>query len=126
MIDLGAARQQLAGAVSTANIPCLPYPPDNPAPPIAFVDSLVVNYGAPLSFTAPATCTAVIVVCGQRYDQAAAMAMLEADVGPIVDAVKLLPGVTVENVASGTTEIGATTLPAVSYTVTFPAPCTAP
>ncbi len=124
MIDLATARQQLATAASTSSIPCLPYPPDNPAPPIAFVDSLHLNYAAPVSFTIPATCTAVIVACGQRYDQAASMAMLEADIGPVTEVLEQLPGLTIDSVTSGTTDVGKTTLPAVSYTVTFPAPTT--
>ena len=122
MIDLAAARQQLAAAASTSAVPCLPYPPDNPAPPIAFVDSLHLDYAAPVSFTIPATCTAVIVACGQRYDQAASMSMLEGDIADVVEALEQLPGLTVDSVTSGPKDIGKTTLPAVSYTVAFPIP----
>ena len=124
MIDLDAARQQLADTITAAGVTCLPYTPDNPAPPIGFVDSLHLGFANPATFNAPPTCTAVVITCGQRYDRAAAVAILEAAIGPVVEALEALPGLEVDTVMSGTVDIGAATLPAVSYTLTFPAPTT--
>lgn len=123
-LDLHTARQALAAAASTPDVPCLPYTPDNPSPPIAFIDALTVDYGTPMTFGAPATCRAVIVACRQRHDRVAATAALEADIGPVRAALEqAVEGLSVGAVTSGTAEIGKTELPAVSYALTFPLPC---
>lgn len=124
MIDPVAARQQLADAVTSAGLPCLPYEPDNASPPIAFVDQMHYDYETPVSFAIPAMCRAVIVTCGQRNDRQGSLSALESLTDPIVDALQTIPDLSMRDVISGNTEIGRAVMPAVSYVVEFPPPCT--
>lgn len=121
-MDLAAARAAIAGQVSSAGAPCLPYPPDNPSPPIAFIDTLSLDYASGQSFGLPSAGTAVVVACGQRHDMPAATAGLESAAGGVVAALHALPGLRVTGVRSGVATIARTELPAVSYTVEFPVP----
>ena len=121
-MDLAAVRDALADAVSAGGITCLPYEPDNPMPPIAFIDTLTLDYASPVSYRLPSTGTAVVIACGQRHDRAGSVALLESMVGAVVEALLDLPGAKITGIASGTTEIGRAELPAVSYTVQFPTP----
>lgn len=118
MNTLADARAALAGAVTGAGMHCLPYPPDNPSPPIGWVDQLGIDYSTATTFTL-APVVASIVTCGLRNDKAATTSTLESLVGPVTRALHDLPGVQLVTAQSGETEIGNTELPAVIYTVRF-------
>lgn len=121
MSALGDARAFLAQAVTSAGLECLPYPPDSTTPPIAFVDSLAVDYepGSGWSFCETGMATATITSCGQRNDKAGAMQSLESMIAPALAKLHAIPGVRVSAVQSGTADVGGAELPAVLYTVTF-------
>lgn len=118
MNSLADAREALAAAVTGAGLHCLPYPPDNPSPPIGWVDQLGIDYGTATTFNL-APVIATVVTCGLRNDRTNTTTALEALVGTTVAALRALPGVQVASVQSGETEIGKTELPAVIYTVRF-------
>lgn len=117
MIDLHSARMELAAAASSPSIPCLPYTPDNPLPPIAFIDTLGLQAERPGSVLMPWLFRAQIVAVGQRHDRAAATTLLEGDVNEVLPSLEAIRGLRVLEVLSGTVEIGKTELPAVTYTV---------
>lgn len=118
-MDLAAAREALAAAVTGAGIDCTPYTTDNPSPPVGFVDTLSLDYQTPAGFCLPSQATASIVTVGQRHDPGAAMQLLESLVGPVVDALQAIPGLRLLAVDTGTATVGKNELPAVSYTVAF-------
>jgi hypothetical protein len=121
MAALTDARAHLAEAVTAAGLECLPYPPDSVTPPIAFVDTITVDFeaGAGWSFCMTGMATATITSCAQRNDKAGATKGLENLVNPAVAALYGIDGVRVSAVQSGVADIGGTELPAVVYTVQF-------
>ncbi len=119
------ARTALAAAVTTAGVQCLAYPPDNPAPPAAFVDSVAVDFTIDSgfiggSFCAPGAGTASVVVLAQRHDRQGSIAYLEGLIAPILDELQALRGLQLVSATSGSIPVGGQDLPAVVITVRFP------
>jgi hypothetical protein len=122
MTNLQEAREALAFAVSDAGLTCLPYPPENPSPPLGFVDDLAMDFtggGGFGTFCLPGSATATIVTIALRNDRAGAMQYLEGLIGPILEALYAIQGVRVVSAGSGQMSVGGQDLPAVTYTVSF-------
>jgi hypothetical protein len=122
MATIQEAREALATSVSDAGLKCLAYPPENPSPPIAFVDDLSVDFTGGVAmgtFCLPGAATATIVTIALRNDRAGAMQYLEGLIGPILDALYSIQGVRIASASSGQLNIGGQDLPAVTYTVQF-------
>lgn len=118
-MDLGAAREALADAVSVPGLPVFPYPPDTANAPCGWVDRLSVDYQSAGSFCLPGAVTASLVTVAQRHDRPGSTALLEAAIRPTVDALAGIDGVLVTGVESGTADIGGETVPAVIYELQF-------
>ena len=123
MPTVSDARQTLATAVSAAGLTTLPYPPDNPSPPLAFVDDVAVDFtggsGNGAFFCLPGQAVATIVQVAQRNDRPGAMAYLEGLMPGTLQALNDIGGIRVLAVASGQLNVGGQDLPAVTYTVSF-------
>ena len=124
MPTLDEARQALATAVSAGGLTCLPYPPDAPSPPIAFVDTIAVDFtgGAVAGvgyFCAPGLAVATIITVAQRQDRPGGIALLEGYVPNVLDQLAGIPGVRLVMTASGSATIAGQDLPSVFYTVQF-------
>lgn len=116
-MNLRDVRQALADAVGD----CLPYPPDSIVAPMAWIDTLTVDFEQPLAMGGGRG-EAVIVAAGQRNDRVAALEALEGDAPGILDALESVPGLRVTSLQSGRIEVGNQTLPAVMYTTDFHLP----
>lgn len=123
MPTLDEARQALAAAVTSSGLQCLPYPADNPSPPLGFVDDVALDFsggsGFPTTFCLTGVAAATIVTIAQRNDRAGSMAYLESLVPTILQALQDTPGVRVVTANSGQTSVGGADLPAVIYGVSF-------
>jgi len=121
MSGLTGARASLAAAVSSAGIDCAPYPPDSLTPPMAYIDTVSVDYstGTGWSFCAQGMAQATVVAVAQRNDRAGSTQLLEDMVPAVLEALAGITGVRVLGVESGSTEVSGTTLPAVITTVEF-------
>lgn len=121
MAGLTDARASLAAAVSTAGIDCAAYPPDALTPPMAYVDTLSVDYntGTGWSFCEQGIAQAAVVAVAQRNDRAGSTQLLEDLVPAVLKALAGVTGVRVLTVESGSTEVAGTTLPAVIFSVEF-------
>ena len=120
MATLEQARQAIADAVTSAGTTCLPWPEDAPAPPIAWVDTLDVDWtseAAGGSFCASAPITATVVSVDLRNDRPGATKRLESALPLTVQRLEDVPGLAVLSARSGVAEVGRTELPAVIYTV---------
>ena len=123
MPTLDDARTALATAVTTAGLSCLPYPVDNPSPPIAWVDSVVIDFTGGLAvnyFCLPGTATSTIVSIAQRNDLPGATKFLEDLIPPTLEELNAVPGLRVVSSSSGILNVGGQELPAVTVTVQFP------
>lgn len=122
-MDLAAARVALAEAVTAGGLPCLPYPTDNPSPPLAWVDSLTGDFLTDTEFVGtffmPGTIEASIVSLAQRNDLPGAVAYLEGLVSPVIEQLQAVPGLKVRGWVSGAISVGGQDLPAVTYRVLF-------
>lgn len=116
-MNLHEIRRTLAAAVGN----CLPYPPDSVVAPMAWIDTLTVDFEQPLSMGGGRG-EAVIVAAGQRNDRVAALEALEGDAPGILDALESVPWLRVTSLQSGRIEVGQQTLPAVLYTTDFHLP----
>lgn len=112
------ARVAVAEAVEGTGLPCSPYPPDTVAPPVAFLDTMVLSYEASDNawYCAPGAASLQLTMLEQRNDTGSAIAALEDRVPGVVDAVTRL-GVSVISVSSGSVEVGGQSLPAVTFTL---------
>jgi hypothetical protein len=123
MPTLNEARTALAAAVTSGGLECLAYPPDNPSPPIAFVDDLGMDFSGQLgggtTFCMPGTAVATIVTIAQRNDRAGSMQFLEGLIPGVLQALQDTPGVRVATANSGQTTVGGVEVPAVVYSVQF-------
>jgi hypothetical protein len=123
MADLDEARQALSEAVSGSGLACLPYPPENPSPPLAFVDDISVDFtGGAFGtgyFCLPGSATATIVTLAQRHDRTASMQFLEGKMPAILSALSAIPGLRILAAGSGQMNVGGQDLPALTYTVSF-------
>ena len=123
MAGVDQARQELADAVTAAGLQCLAYPPDNPAPPLGYVDDVLVDFTGSLngvgSFCLPGQATATVVTLAQRNDRPGSMAYLEALMPAVLNGLYALPGIRIVATSSGQLSLGGTDLPAVTYTVQF-------
>lgn len=117
------ARRELAAAVTASGLTCLPYPPDNPAPPLGYVDDVAVDFTSATnglgSFCLPGTATAAVVTVAQRNDRPGSMQYLEGLIAGVLDGLYALPGVRIVAANSGQLSLGGSDLPAVTYTVQF-------
>jgi hypothetical protein len=124
MPTLAEARTALAAAVSSGGLVCLPYPEETVIPPLAWVDSISVDFagdspGAAHYFCAPGFATATIISVAQRNDRPGAVAYLENFVAPVLDKLQAVAGVRLAGAVSGQANVGGQDLPAVFYTVQF-------
>ena len=123
MTTVADARQVLASAVTAAGLETLPYPPDNPSPPIAFVDDVAVDFtggtGSGAYFCLPGSALATVVQIAQRNDRPGAMAYLEGLMPSVLVALNEIEGLRVMAAQSGQLNVGGQDLPAVTYTVSF-------
>lgn len=114
-MDLHSVRVQVAEAVTAAGIPCVPYSPDSPVPPVSWVDSMSLDYQTAASFCIESEITFTIVTSAQRNDRAGGTKRLEALIPEITQRVEKLGAVRTIAVNSGSTTIGSTDVPAVLY-----------
>ena len=123
MSVLEDARQALSASVALAGLPCLPYPPDNPSPPIAFVDDVVIDFTgtgmAAGSFCKPGLATATVVSTSLANDRTGSTKFLEGMVDLVLTEFNKVPGVRVIAAASGQITLGGQEIPTVTYTVQF-------
>lgn len=123
MSVLEDARQALAASVAQAGMSCLPYPPDNPSPPIAFVDDLVIDFTgtgmAAGSFCKPGLASATIVSTALANDRTGSTRYLEGMVDSVLTEFNKVPGVRVIAASSGQITLGGQEIPTVTYTVQF-------
>lgn len=121
MSGITGARDAIAEAVSTTGMVCQPYAPDSINPPIAFVDSISVDYssGAGYSFCAAGEATATVILAGQRHDRAASLQQLEDLAPAAINAIEALPGARVISTDSGNVEAMGQSLPSVLITIRF-------
>jgi len=122
MSALDDSRTELANAVTAAGIECLPYPPDAPAPPLAFVDNLTMDFTANTyaqSFCVPGLVTATIVTIAQRNDMPGSTNYLEGFIPAVLDSLFGIAGLRIVSAQSGQANVGGQDLPAVVYVVQF-------
>jgi len=116
------ARVELATAVTAAGFECLPYQPDAPAPPIAFVENLTIDLtgnSVAQSFCVPGIATATIVTIAQRNDWPGSTNYLEGHVEAVLASLYGLGGLRILSVQSGQANVGGQELPTVVYVVQF-------
>jgi hypothetical protein len=115
-MDVAAARQVIADAVTAAGCVCTPYPPDSPIPPVAFVEGVGVTFID--AFCTVAQARFSIVLAEQRNDRESGMRDLETLLPDVVAGLSAIPGLVLSEAQSGTTQIGGQEVPAVVFTVT--------
>jgi hypothetical protein len=115
-MDIAAARQAIADAVTAAGCVCTPYPPDSPVPPVAFIEGVGIAFVDAFCTVAQATFT--LVVAEQRNDRESGMRDLEALLPNVVAGLSAIPGLVLAEAQSGTTQIGGQEVPAVVLTAT--------